>query len=176
MEKAHDTEIAVIQFPKEDVMALVPAEVRLARDVGRNRQLLREATPDKAVFAEALQMCMKSTDVGPPAPRPMCPGCRARFCLARRRRGDRSDNRPQLAALVAADDILGGNGDELAVIRAHGRSQFPLKGVPCFIAGSQVTADQRADVFARVLIETFIPDLLLDVILQRAADLHMNAA
>jgi hypothetical protein len=64
MKDAHNPKVAVVQFPKEHVVVLIAAEIRLAFDVGRNCQLLRETTPDNTVFAKALQMDVKATNVG----------------------------------------------------------------------------------------------------------------
>ncbi|EGL65518.1 hypothetical protein AGRO_1902 [Agrobacterium sp. ATCC 31749] len=91
------------------------------------------------------------------------------------RQAHKSDKLPKLTTLVSADYIISRDGYKLAVIRAHCGSQFLLQGIPCLVASLQVTPNKRSNIFARILIKTVITNLLLDMVLQRAADFDVNA-
>ncbi|TCL63267.1 hypothetical protein EV286_11781 [Rhizobium sp. BK251] len=80
-----------------------------------------------------------------------------------------------LAALVAMDDIPGCDRDKFTVIGPYGRCKLLLERIPSLSTSLQVATDQCANVFAGVLKKAVVANLLLDVVLQRTADLHMNA-
>jgi hypothetical protein len=55
------------------------------------------------------------------------------------------------------------------MICSHCGSRFLLQRIPCLVVSLQVTPNKRSNISADILIKTVITNLLLDMVLQRAA-------